>query len=212
MPLAGKRLGVGAARLLGEQHREALVALLLRIGAHQQRHQIRAHGMGDPGLVPRDLVDVALSRGPRAQRGEVRAGVGLGEHRRRQDFARWRSSADISPSARACRRRGSIRRRSPSACRASRPRYSRAKAPRRRRTSRLCRAPGRRALQGSSARTRPCRRGPGSLRAGYSCSSGANPAHAGSLRLRRSGASRRASRSASRRGRGRRSRPPAPVR
>jgi len=43
--------------------------------------------MGDPGLGAGDLVDIAAPRRPGLQAGEVGAGVGLGEHRRRQDLA-----------------------------------------------------------------------------------------------------------------------------
>jgi hypothetical protein len=43
--------------------------------------------MGDPGLVAVDLVDVALAHRARLQRGEIGAGIRLGEHRRRQHFA-----------------------------------------------------------------------------------------------------------------------------
>ena len=60
---------------------------LARIGAHQERHQVGAHGMGDPGLVAVDLIDVAVTHRPGPQRGEIGAGIGLGEHRRRQNFA-----------------------------------------------------------------------------------------------------------------------------
>jgi hypothetical protein len=66
---------------------EALVARLGRIGADQQRHQIGADRVGDPGLVAGDLVDIPL-RAPRAcESGKVGSGIGLGEDRGRQDFA-----------------------------------------------------------------------------------------------------------------------------
>ena len=80
-------IGVVAARLLGEQHGQAAVARLLRIGAYQQRHQVGANRMGDPGLVAVDLVDVALAHRAGLQRSEIGAGIGLGEHRRRQQLA-----------------------------------------------------------------------------------------------------------------------------
>ena len=83
----GKRIGVGAARLFRQQHREAAIALLRRIGAHQQRHQIGAHRMRDPGLVAVHLVGVALAHRAGLQRREIGAGIRLGEHRRRQHFA-----------------------------------------------------------------------------------------------------------------------------
>ena len=87
MPATGNGFVVVAARLLGEQHGEAAIALLVRIGAHQQRHQVGAHRMRDPGLVAVDLVDVAGAHRARLQRGEIGAGVRLGEHRRRQHLA-----------------------------------------------------------------------------------------------------------------------------
>ena len=43
--------------------------------------------MRDPGLVAVDLVDVALAHGAGLQRGEIGAGIGLGEHRGRQHLA-----------------------------------------------------------------------------------------------------------------------------
>ena len=42
--------------------------------------------MGNPGLVAVDPVDAAVSYGARLERGEVGPDIGLGEHRRRQDF------------------------------------------------------------------------------------------------------------------------------
>ena len=152
-----ERIVVGAARLLGEQHGEAAIAGLVRIGAHQQRHQIGAHRMGDPGLVAVDLVDVALAHRARLQRGEIGAGIRFGEHRGRQHFAGGDLRQPFRASAPRCRRRGSVRPRSRSGCRASRRRYSRATVPRRRRTSIPCRAPCRRILPGWSARTRRAR-------------------------------------------------------
>ena len=85
--------------------------------------------------------------------------------------------------------RESVRRRFPSACRASRRRYSRATAPRRRRTSRPCRDRGRRIPRGWSGRTRRSRRGRRSPPAEYRRWRDASPARAGRPRLRRSGAS-----------------------
>ena len=43
--------------------------------------------MRDPGLVAVDLVGVALAHRARLQRGEIGAGIRLGEHRRRQHLA-----------------------------------------------------------------------------------------------------------------------------
>jgi hypothetical protein len=44
--------------------------------------------VGDPGLGPGHAVDVAVPHGPGGEAAQVRAGVGLGEHRRGQDLAR----------------------------------------------------------------------------------------------------------------------------
>ena len=64
------------------------MAGLLRIGAHQERHQIGAHRMRDPGLVAVNFIDIALAHRARLQRSEIGAGIGLGEHRGRQYFTR----------------------------------------------------------------------------------------------------------------------------
>ena len=136
--------------------------------------------MGDPGLVAGDLPGLALPHRARAQRGEVGAGVGLGEDRRRQDLARGDAAAAIAPSAPRCRRRGSARPRSPSACRASRRRYSRARAPPRRRTSRPSTGPCRRIPPGSSGRRRRARPSSRSTSSGMSRCRGASRAHAAS--------------------------------
>ena len=61
--LGRKRVGVVAARLLGQKHREAPVAFLAGTGAREQRHQVGADGMGDPGLGPVDHIFVAFARG-----------------------------------------------------------------------------------------------------------------------------------------------------
>ena len=84
----GKRVLVVAARLFCEQHRQAAVAILLRIGANKKRHQIGAHRMRDPGLVAVDLVDGAFAHRARLDRGEIGADIGFGEHGGRQHFAR----------------------------------------------------------------------------------------------------------------------------
>ena len=63
------------------------IAGLVRIGARQQRHQVGARRVGDPGLVAGDAVAVAVAHRAGAQAAEVRAGVGLGEHGGRQDLA-----------------------------------------------------------------------------------------------------------------------------
>ncbi len=56
------------------------------IGAHQQRHQIGAGGVGDPGLGAGDDVVAALFRRARLQSGEIGTGVGLGENGGGEDF------------------------------------------------------------------------------------------------------------------------------
>ena len=85
--MAGKGSASVAARLFGEEHRQALVAALVRIGAHEQRHQVGAHRVGDPGLGAVDDVAVAVAGRAGAQAREVGAGVRLGEDGSRQDFA-----------------------------------------------------------------------------------------------------------------------------
>ena len=60
------------------------MAGLFRVGAHQQRHQVGAHRVRDPGLVAIDLVNVTLAHSASLNRGQIRTGVGLGEYRRRQ--------------------------------------------------------------------------------------------------------------------------------
>jgi hypothetical protein len=82
-----ERVFVGTARFLGQEHRQALVARLVRVGAGEQRHHVCAHGVGDPGLVAGDLVDITILDGAGAQRGQIGAGVGLGEHGGGQDLA-----------------------------------------------------------------------------------------------------------------------------
>ena len=128
--LGREGVGVVAARLFRQQHGQALVAGLVGIGAGQKRHQVGADRMGDPGLVAVDDIFVALPHGARAQRGEVGAGVRLGEDGGRQDFARRDLRQIFFLLRLACRRTGSVRRRFPTVCRASRRRYRRAKAPR----------------------------------------------------------------------------------
>ena len=83
--LGRERVGVGSARLLGEQHREPPVALFVRVGADKQGHQVGPHRMGDPGLVSVDDVAVVLAHRAGPQGSEVGAGVGLGEDGGRQD-------------------------------------------------------------------------------------------------------------------------------
>ena len=87
MPFHRERIGVGAARLLRQEHGEAAIVGRAGIGAHQQRHHVGARRVGDPGLVAGHLVDIAVLDRAGLQRAEIGAGVGLGEHRRRQDLA-----------------------------------------------------------------------------------------------------------------------------
>ena len=82
-----ERVRVRPARLLGEQHRQPFVAGLGRVGPHQQRHEIGAHRVRDPGLLAGDLVDVALPHGAGLERCEIRAGVRLREDGGRQNLA-----------------------------------------------------------------------------------------------------------------------------
>jgi hypothetical protein len=113
--------------------------------------------MGDPGLVAGDHPVVAIAHRAGAQRAQVRAGVGFGEHRRGQDLARWRAAAAISAFCSSCRRTGSVRPRSRTACQGCRRRYSRATVPRTPRPSRPWTGPARRIPRGWSGRTRPSR-------------------------------------------------------
>ena len=88
MPRRGEGIGIVAARLLGDEHGEAFVAFFIGIGARQKRHDIAARGMGDPGLVAFDPVDIAVPHGPGPQGSQVGTGVGLGEDGGGQDLAR----------------------------------------------------------------------------------------------------------------------------
>ena len=81
-------IGVAAAWFFGQEHGEALIAPLLRIGAGQEGHQVAARAMGDPGLAAGDLVTIALTLRSGGERAQVGAGVGFGEDRGRQDLAR----------------------------------------------------------------------------------------------------------------------------
>ena len=83
----GEGVLLRAARLLRQQHRQALVARSRRARADEQRHQVRARAMGNPGLGTVDAVGVALPHRARAEAAEVGAGIRLGEDRRRQDLA-----------------------------------------------------------------------------------------------------------------------------
>jgi hypothetical protein len=56
--LDGERVGVAAAGLGRQQHGQAAVSALARVGAHQHGHQVGADRMGDPGLVTSDLPHV----------------------------------------------------------------------------------------------------------------------------------------------------------
>ena len=129
-PRHRERLGGAAAGLLGEQDGQTAMARLARIGAAQDGHQVGARGMGDPGLGPGQAIALAITYRAGLQRGEIGAGVGLGEHRRRDHLTRGDARQIAGSSAPRCRPGGSARRRSPSACRASRRRCSRARAPR----------------------------------------------------------------------------------
>ena len=86
--LHGKRVFVVAARLFGKQHRQAAMARLFRVGAHQQRHQIGAYRVRDPCLVAVDFVDIALTHRPGLDRREIGAGVRFGKYGGGQHFTR----------------------------------------------------------------------------------------------------------------------------
>ena len=85
--LGRERIVLGAARLLGKEHRQAAMAAAGRAGARQQDHHVGARGVRDPGLCAVDAVDVADALGARGQVRQIRAVVRLGEHGGRQDFA-----------------------------------------------------------------------------------------------------------------------------
>src|SRR5205823_1885561 len=85
--LGRERVGVAAARLWREKHAEAAVAAVGGAGAREQRHQVGARTVGDPGLRPEDAVLVAVLDRAGLQAGEVRSRIGLGENRGRDDLA-----------------------------------------------------------------------------------------------------------------------------
>jgi hypothetical protein len=76
-----------APRLLGDEHGQTLVAGDLGVGAHQERHDVAARRVGDPGLVAGDPVDIAVAHRPSFERAQVRAGARFREDRRGQDLA-----------------------------------------------------------------------------------------------------------------------------
>src|SRR6185437_7422566 len=82
-----KRIVVVAARLLGKQHRQTAMTGLPRVGTHQKRHHVGTHRVRNPGLVAIDLVDIALAYRPGRDRGQIRAGIRLGEYGGRQHLA-----------------------------------------------------------------------------------------------------------------------------
>ena len=85
----GKRLVLAATRLARQQQAQAAVAFVGGAGACQHGHQVAARAMGDPGLVAVNApCAIDHLRGAGAQRAQVGAGVGLGEHRRGQHLAR----------------------------------------------------------------------------------------------------------------------------
>ena len=92
-----KRMVIRAARLLRQQHGEPAVAGFVWIGAHEQRHEIGAHGVRNPCLVAVDLVNIALSNRARLERGEIGAGIGLGEHCGGNDVARGELRQPVTP-------------------------------------------------------------------------------------------------------------------
>jgi hypothetical protein len=84
----GERIGLGAARLGREEHRQPVVARGLGIGTGEQRHHVAARAVRRPGLGAVDAPAAARqARRARAQAGEVRSGVGLREDRAGQDLA-----------------------------------------------------------------------------------------------------------------------------
>ncbi len=79
---------IGAGRLFGQEHRQALVIVGVRHRAGQNGHHMGARGMGDPRLVAGDRPIVAVLHRLGAQSAKVRAGVRLGKDGRGQDLTR----------------------------------------------------------------------------------------------------------------------------
>ena len=63
------------------------MACFIRVRSHQHGHHIGTHGMGDPGFVAGDFVNITLLHAARFQRGQIRACVGFGENGSGQDLA-----------------------------------------------------------------------------------------------------------------------------
>src|SRR5215813_5200633 len=63
------------------------MARVARISSHQERHQVGARCVRDPGLIAIDPIDFALAHRARLERHEVGAGVRFSEHCSRQHFA-----------------------------------------------------------------------------------------------------------------------------
>ena len=66
-----ERILIRAPWLFGDEHGQTLVSGLVRIGARQQRHDIRTHRMGDPGFVAGDLPCVTVPDRTGAQGSEI---------------------------------------------------------------------------------------------------------------------------------------------
>ncbi len=80
-------LGVGAARFLGDEQGKTTVPVLLGAGAGEQRHDVGAHRMGDPGLVAGDEIARAVPDRAGLQARQIRADIGLGKDSRGQKLA-----------------------------------------------------------------------------------------------------------------------------
>ena len=84
--LVGKGVFLCPRGLFRQKHAQAPPVGAVGIGARQERHDIGAGSVRDPGLAAGDHVILALAHRPGAQAAQIRAGVGLGEHRRRQNL------------------------------------------------------------------------------------------------------------------------------
>ena len=72
-----------ALAAVDDQEGDAVVAALLR-GLHGRDHEVRAHAVGDVGLLAVHHPAAVNPLGLRAQRGHIGAGVGLGDRRARR--------------------------------------------------------------------------------------------------------------------------------
>ena len=85
--LGGEGVFFRAGGFLGQEHGQAAMVRRVGIGACQQGHHMCARGVGDPGLVARNLpVSLGIFHGTSAQTAQIRPGVRFGEHGGGQDL------------------------------------------------------------------------------------------------------------------------------